>query len=121
MRTAAPLPGPDFDWVDHYPAAVTVCDSQGMIIAMNRQAMANFAKRGGQSLIGTSLFACHPETANDCIRTLLREQRSNSYYTVKNGVRRLVQQQPWYHLGAFCGLVETVIVLPADLPTKHRS
>lgn len=113
--------GPDFDWMEHYPASVTVCDTRGTIIAMNRQAMANFARRGGQALIGTSLFACHPEAANDSIRTLLREQRSNSYYTVKNGIRRLVHQEPWYHRDTFGGLVETVIVLPAELPTKHRS
>jgi hypothetical protein len=27
-----------FDWTEHYPAAVSVCDPKGTILAMNRQA-----------------------------------------------------------------------------------
>lgn len=114
------MPSPTFDWVEHSPAAVSVCDTHGTIIAMNRMAMEMFGKYGGASLIGTSLFACHPEPANKIIRTLLEEQRANTYFTVKNGVRKLVHQTPWYHQGTFAGLTETVIVLPEQMETKQR-
>jgi len=109
-----------FDWVEHYPAAVSVCDTEGTIVAMNRKASAMFAKSGGMNLIGASLFACHPQPANDIIRSLLAEQRTNTYFIEKNGERKLVHQVPWYDQGRFAGLVETVIALPAEVPTKKR-
>ncbi len=109
-----------FDWVEHYPAAVSVCDTQGTIIAMNRLAAEMFAKYGGMDLIGSSLFACHPEPANIIIRQMLAEQRANTYFTEQKGARKLVHQTPWYHEDRFAGLVETVIVLPEEMETKKR-
>jgi len=35
-------------------------------------------------------------------------------------VRKLVHQTPWYHDGEFAGLTETIIPLPAEVPTKQR-
>ena len=112
---------PTFDWVEHYPAAVSVCDTQGTIIAMNRLAAEMFAKYGGMQLIGASLFGCHPEPANVMIREMLAKQQANTYFTEKKGQRKLVHQTPWYDQGQFAGLVETVIVLPEEIATKQRS
>lgn len=114
------MPSPTFDWVENYPAAVSVCDTQGIIIAMNRLAIDLFRKYGGEALLGTSLFACHPEPANAIIRTLLQDQRANTYFTEKGGVRKLVHQTPWYSEGRFAGLTETIIVLPDQVPTKQK-
>jgi PAS domain-containing protein len=114
------MPATPFDWVEHYPAAVSVCDTQGTIIAMNRLAMETFRKYGGEALIGTSLFNCHPEPANVIIRRLLREQKGNTYFTEKNSVRKLVYQVPWYHKGKFAGLTETIVVLPEAVSTQQR-
>ena len=75
------MPTTSFDWVNDYPAAVSVYDTHGTIIAMNRLATENFSKQGGESLLGTSLFACYPEPANDIIRRLLHEQTGNTYFT----------------------------------------
>ena len=112
---------PTFDWTEHYPAAISVCDIEGTIVAMNRQAAEIFAEDGGEKLIGSSLCACHPEPANVMIRNMLREQRANTYFTEKNGRRKLAHQAPWYDRGRFAGLVETVIVLPPEIATKQRS
>ncbi|MBV5318885.1 MAG: PAS domain-containing protein [Desulfobulbaceae bacterium] len=112
---------PSFDWVEHFPAAVSVCDTHGTLIAMNRLAMDNFGNYGGEALLGTSLFDCHPEPANQIIRNLLEQQRANTYYTEKSGVRKLVHQTPWYCDGQFAGLTEIIIVLPDQVPTKQRS
>ncbi len=109
-----------FDWTEHHPHAVTVCDVNGIIIALNRPAQENFRKNGGADLIGQSLFACHPEPANALIRQLLQEQKANSYFVEKNGKKILVQQSPWFDQGEFAGLVETIIPLPEEMPTKKR-
>ena len=114
------MPDTTFDWVEHYPSAVSVCDTEGTIIAINRPAMELFGKYGGENLTGANLFTGHPEPANEMIRTLLREQRGNTYFTEKNGVRKLVHQTPWRKNGVFAGLTETIIVLPEEVPTKRR-
>ena len=111
---------PAFDWVDHFPCAVSVCDTQGTIIAMNKLAANNFNKDGGMALLGTSLFACHPEPANVIIRQLLCDQTANTYFVEKNGARKLVHQAPWYQDGTFGGLTEIIVELPAEVPTKKR-
>jgi PAS domain S-box-containing protein len=114
------MPPTTFDWIEHYPAAISVCDTQGTIIAINRPAMDLFGKYGGENLIGASLFDCHPEPANAIIRRLLRDHAANTYFTEKNGIRKLVHQTPWYHEGKFAGLTETIIPLPAEVPTKQK-
>ena len=115
------MPTTSFDWVENYPVAVSVCDTHGTIIAMNRLALDLFSKSGGETLLGTSLFACHPEPANVILRRLLQEQTANTYYTEKNGIRKLVHQAPWYNEGQFGGLTETILLLPEQIPTKLRS
>ena len=109
-----------FDWVRDYPAAISVCDTEGTIIALNRLAAENFRRDGGERLVGTSLFACHPEPANAIIRRLLAEHTANTYFVEKQGRRKLVHQAPWYRDGVFAGLSETIIDLPADIPTHRR-
>ena len=109
-----------FDWVHDYPAAISVCDTEGTIIASNRRAAENFRRDGGERLVGSSLFSCHPEPANAIIRRLLRDQTANTYFVEKHGRRKLVHQAPWYRDGVFAGLSETIIELPAEVPTKRR-
>ncbi len=110
----------EFDWIEDYPAAVTVCDHKGIIIAMNGRSIEQFRKQGGEKLIGSSLFDCHPESANTIIREQLATQQPNIYITESKSGRRLVQQVPWYSNGAFAGLVETTGFIPADIPVKKR-
>lgn len=105
-----------FDWIDHYPAAVTVCDKDGRIVAMNSRSISAFAKHGGADLLGTSLFSCHPESANTIIRKLLATESSNTYIVQKGSTKKLVHQSPWFKDGHFAGLVETVTELPDELP-----
>ena len=53
----------DDQWVREFPAAITVCDSEGVLLAMNEKAVSTFESDGGAALIGTNLLACHPEPA----------------------------------------------------------
>ena len=109
-----------FDWIEAYPHCVTVCDTEGTIIAMNAASQNNFKKYGGGRLIGTSLFDCHPESANEIIRNLLAGRTGNTYITESTDKKRLISQVPWYQDNQFRGLVETIIDLPQDMLVKKR-
>lgn len=110
-----------FDWIASYPHGVTVCDTEGIIIAMNGASCENFKKYGGKKLIGSSLFDCHPESANTIIRNQLDFQEANTYITEKAAKKRLISQTPWYHADkTFGGMVETIIDLPVNTNVKKR-
>jgi len=113
--------GPDFPWDENFPSAVTVCDMQGVIIAMNRRAREKFAKRGGEKLIGTSIFACHAEPSNEIIRHLLASGEKNIYVVRDKKGRRLVQQMPWYREEKMAGLVEIITPFTGEIPMKDRT
>ncbi len=116
-----------FDWIASYPHGVTVSDTEGIIIAMNGASCENFKKYGGEKLIGSSLFDCHPKSANTIIRNQLDFQEANTYITEKvektekAEEKRLISQTPWYHADkTFGGLVETIIDLPVNMTVKKR-
>jgi len=106
----------DPDWVRGFPAAITVCDENGIIVAMNDRSAASFAKDGGRDLIGRNLLDCHPEPARSQVREMLSHQRANVYTIEKKGVKKLIYQSPWYQDGRFAGLVEIILELPSELP-----
>jgi transcriptional regulator with PAS, ATPase and Fis domain len=110
----------NFDWLESYPHCVTVSDAQGIIIAMNSASRENFKKYGGGKLIGSSLFDCHPESANTVIRNQLSGQTGNTYLTESSDKKRLISQVPWYCDNTFGGMVETIIDLPQELSVKSR-
>jgi len=109
----------NFDWIEAYPHCVTVCDTRGVIIAMNNASRENFKKYGGAKLIGASLFDCHPESANAIIHNQLAEQTGNTYITESTDKKRLISQVPWYRNNKFGGMVETIINLPQDISIKN--
>ncbi len=104
------------DWTQQFPAAITVCDAQGMILYMNDKSAQTFAKDGGAALIGSSLLDCHPEPARSKLQSLLEAPRTNVYSIEKNGVHKLIFQSPWYQDGQFAGLVELSLEIPNPLP-----
>ena len=42
--------------------------------------------------------------------------QTNVYTIEKKGVKKLIYQTPWYHDGAFAGLVELGLEIPAEMP-----
>ena len=50
-------------WADDINCAVTVCDSNGIILYMNSRARETFASHG--DLIGKNLFECHSEASRE--------------------------------------------------------
>jgi transcriptional regulator with PAS, ATPase and Fis domain len=103
-------------WVEEFPGAVTVCDPDGIILAMNAKAIENFKSDGGARLIGTNALDCHPEPARTKLKELLASRRANVYTIEKNGIKKLIYQSPWFVDGTYRGLVELALEIPAELP-----
>jgi PAS domain-containing protein len=107
-------------WWQEFPAAVTVCDADGVILAMNERAAEVFAGDGGRRLIGSSLLDCHPEPARAKLQAMLASGRANVYTIESGGVRRFIYQAPWFRNGRYTGFVELELDIPADLPHFQR-
>ena len=103
-------------WVKEAPYAITVCDKQGIILAMNDRSRQAFADYGGAELIGTNLLDCHPEPSKSKLHDLLTNPRPNIYTIEKNDKKKMIYQTPWYQNGAFAGLIELSLDLPDSIP-----
>ncbi len=97
------------------PFAVTACDIDGRIIYMNEKSSTTFQKYGGESLIGKSLYDCHNPNSSDKIKEIMQTGEANSYTILKNGVKKLIYQSPWYKAGQIAGLVEISLIIPEDM------
>jgi len=111
---------PQQDWIDCIPGPITVCNAEGIIVAMNRASRLNFKNKGGASLIGKSLYDCHPGSARDRIRIMLRDETTQTYIVESKGKKRLVHQSPWYKNKKIAGLVETIIDLSGEIEVRKR-
>lgn len=109
------------EWIKHFAAAITVIDKEGIIIDMNDKACVTFAAYGGANLIGTSLYDCHKPSSVITIKEMLASGKNNVYTIEKNGVKKLIYQQPWYRDGELGGMVEISLELPAEIPHHARS
>ncbi len=107
-------------WIQEFPAAITVCDTKGIITAMNVKSALLFAKNGGYELIGKSLLDCHPPEAREILKNMLEKQSDNCYISEKDGAKKLIIQSPWYEGGLFMGLVEIVKEINDDIPIFQR-
>ncbi len=109
------------DWVQEFPASITICDAQGIILDMNDRAAKGLEADGGRLLIGKNILDCHPEPARTKTQTLLERHGTNAYTIEKHGVWKFIYQAPWFKKGEFAGLVELSIEIPAMLPHFVRS
>ena len=108
------------EWIKEFPSAVTVCDRQGRVIAMNDKAASTFAAEGGLALIGHSLKDCHKPESWEKILQIMHSGVANTYTIEKMGIRKLIHQQPWYQYGEVAGIVEMSIELPEEMPHYVR-
>lgn len=107
-------------WIKEFSAAITVCDSEGIILEMNDKACKMFEKDGGKELIGKNVLDCHPEPARNKLKEMLKARTTNCYTIEKGGIKKLVYQAPWYKDNQHMGLVEAVIEIPAEMPHFKR-
>ena len=111
----------EHDWIKEFPAAVTVCDPQGVILAMNDKAALTYEKDGGYDLIGRNMLDCHPEQARIKTEKLLADREKNVYTIEKNGFKKLIYQSPWFKDGDYAGIVEISLEIPFEMPHFLRS
>ena len=114
MTTENPFP-----WADGMNCAVTVCDTEGVILYMNEKARATYIRHG--NLIGSNLFGCHNERSREIIRRLLTDGGTNVYTIEKNGVRKMIYQTAWRVDGVVGGLAEISMEIPAEMPHHIRN
>jgi transcriptional regulator with PAS, ATPase and Fis domain len=108
------------EWIKEFPAAITVCDSEGKITEMNDKSRVAFEKDGGEKLIGQNLFDCHPEPAKSKLKTLLKSKKENVYTTEKDGKKKLILHSPWFEQGIYRGFVELSLEIPFEIPNFVR-
>lgn len=109
----------NFDWAEEMNCAVTVCDTEGVVIYMNRRSRETFSKNG-ESMVGKSMISCHNERSQAIIHDMLDNDKTNCYTIDKKGVKKLIYQTPWKQDGRVAGLVEISIVLPDEMPHYIR-
>ncbi len=106
----------DHAWIKEFPAAVTVCDAEGIILEMNDKAAKTFEADGGYNLIGSNMLDCHPGLSLQKTERLLAAKVKNVYTIEKNGVKKLIYQSPWYKDGEYAGFVEISLEIPFEMP-----
>ncbi len=111
----------DVSYFEQYPSSITVCDTEGIIVAMNGASRDNFSRKGGGRLIGTSLYDCHPEPANIKILEMMHHEEAQTYITENKGRKRLIHQAPWYNNGVLAGLMETIIDISGEIEVRKRN
>ena len=111
----------DHNWVKEFPGAITVCDTDGIILELNDKAARTFEKDGGASLVGKNILDCHPEPARSKTERLLAAREKNVYTVEKNGIKKLIFQSPWYKDGQYSGFMEVSLEIPFELPHFVRS
>ncbi|WP_321996091.1 hypothetical protein [Draconibacterium orientale] len=108
------------NWMDGFEGAITVCNTEGIIVYMNDFSIRQFEKYGGEKLLGTNLLDCHPEPSKTKLREMLVTPTENTYATEKNGVAKVVTQKPWMEHGKFCGVVELSFEFPSGMVNHVR-
>jgi len=108
------------DYFNELPAAITICDTEGKIIYLNEKAAEVFQDDGGYDLIGQNLFACHSNESIEKIKSILKEEKPNSYSIEKDGKKKFIYQTPFYENKILKGLIEFSFEIPFELPHFKR-
>ena len=106
----------EFSWIKEFPASITVCDVDGIVLEMNDKAAKTFEKDGGRELIGRNMLDCHPDPARGKLERLMDERQKNVYTIEKNGVKKLIYQSPWFKDGRYAGFIEFAFEIPFEMP-----
>ncbi len=105
-----------FNWAEDTNCAITVCDTEGVVIFMNKQSiLVNGDMRG------KNMLPCHNERSRGIIDRLIKEGSTNAYTIDKKGVRKMIYQTAWRREdGTVGGLVEISMPIPTEMPHYIR-
>ena len=77
----------NFNWADDTNCAVTVCDTEGVVIYQNKQSISVNGDYRGKSMI-----PCHNERSKGIIARILEKGDTNAYTIEKKGIRKMIYQ-----------------------------
>ena len=74
--------------VEQDTAPVVICNTEHIVVYMNRSAVLKYAKKGGSSLIGRSLLDCHNDSSKAIILKVVKwfseKKENNIVFTYRN-------------------------------------
>ena len=108
------------DWMEEFPAAITISDKDHVIVYLNTKAAKTMEKDGGKELVGRNLLACHKHRSIDIIERIFSTGIPNAYTIEKKGGKKFIYQAPWRKNGVIAGLVEISSEIPFELPHFNR-
>ena len=108
------------DYFKEIENPVTVCDAEGKMLYMNQKSIEIFENSGGMKLIGSNIYECHQGESFHKFKQIMEAQKSNTYFTLKNGNKKLIQQIPWYTKQKFNGFIEISIPINNSIQTLER-
>ncbi len=109
------------DFFKYVEPAVTVCDTECVIVYQNEKSVAVNGDMRGKCMLG-----CHNDRSRGIIARILSEGATNSYTISKKGQRKLIHQTPWYKDAVdgsgrtVAGIVELSVVIPEEMPHYDR-
>ena len=103
------------DFFKYVECAVTVCDTECVIVYQNEKSVAVNGDMRGKCMLG-----CHNDRSRGIIARILSEGATYSYTISKKGQRKLIHQTPWYRDGRIAGIIELSIVIPDQMPHYDR-
>ena len=109
------------DFFKYVEPAVTVCDTECVIVYQNEKSVAVNGDMRGKCMLG-----CHNDRSRGIIARILSEGATNSYTISKKGQRKFIHQTPWYKDAAdgsgrtVAGIVELSVVIPGEMPHYDR-
>ncbi len=103
-------------WGDNLKTcAITVCDTDGVIMYQNHR-----SREVNGDMRGRSMIPCHSARSRDIINRLMTTGATNAYTIQKGTLRKLIYQAPWYDKEEICGLVEFSLEIPEEMPHYVR-
>ena len=105
----------DNAWVKTFPGAITITDTQGVILEMNDKSAQVFEEDGGRNLIGTNMLTCHPDQSRFKVEKMLQTRETNVYTIEKKGKKKIIYQTPWFKDGEYAGYIEMALEIPFDM------
>jgi len=100
--------------------AITLCDTNGIVLYMNEKAKKTFAQEGGD-LTGRNLLDCHPEPARNKLKHMMETQEKNVYTIEKKGIKKMIYQAPFYEDGIYKGFYEISLEIPFEMKNFVRT
>ena len=108
------------EWVEEFPGSITVCDSAGVILELNKKSIESHRADGGKKLIGANMMNCHPDAAQIKLKRLMKKRKTNVYTITKGRDKTIILQAPWYTRKKYRGYVQVSLKLTGKIPNHRR-